>query len=459
MRVVIVGAGVVGRQLAAKISEEGHEVFIIDDYNRLREIEDYYDVKPIAGDPSCPHLLEEIIAEGAVDLLVAVTRSDAVNVMVGTIANRLGIRSKVVRIGSGKYFENPLVLTPYDLGIDEVLYPAKMAADRIFRLIYRPYAEYRNTFFGEELEVLGLPVKESAFLEGKKLSSLKELVSENFRVVCVVRFFEDGSSQAIVPTEGSLRLGENDKIFLCVKSSEMTSVAESLGFVNKTLGRIFIYGGGGVGHALAKNLQPQSVRVSLIESDRRRARELAYDLSEALILHGDGTDKNLLKGEGVHEADVFVAVTGDENSNLLSCLLAKDLGCPRTVVMTVKPDYIELQNQLSVDAVISQRQILVNQVIRYVRHGSIVSMDDLVEKEVQALQFMVTSRTCLLDMCLGTEQFRKEFPAEARIGGIFRCETKEIEVPSKKAKLQVGDRVLVFARVERVQELEEFFRS
>ncbi|MBF0432087.1 MAG: Trk system potassium transporter TrkA [Fibrobacteria bacterium] len=451
MKIVIAGAGTIGLNLATKLSYEGHDLFLIDnDRNKLRSAEEGLDVKTIVGEAASIEVLRQANAEDA-HLLIAVTRSDAVNILVCQLAARLGTKKRIARIRHSGCFQDPSVIIPYDLDIDMVIYPEGEVAKEIWQLLHRPFAIEVSTFFNDQIEVIGLHITENSILEAKTLTELKELSRHPFTIVGIVR-----DSNGIVPVAWDGVLKAEDKIYLSAISTDINEIVEDFGFETKKISNVFIYGGDTVGFNLAKRLENTKVQARILEPCRNRIHELAYELKKVLVLHGEGTDSSLLEGEGIEEADVFVAVTDDEEANLLSCILAKKKGAVKTISLVTKPDYIPLIADLGVDAVISKRLTTLNRIMQFVIRGEVVSVSDISEGEISAIEFRITKNTIVSGMEIGSEEFNDIFPDTAIIGGL-QLETGQVSVPEEGTVLNVGDRVIVYVPASAVREVEKIF--
>ncbi|MFC1584012.1 Trk system potassium transporter TrkA [Fibrobacterota bacterium] len=451
MKIVIAGAGTIGVNVAAKLSQEGHDLFLIDnDNDRLRSADESLDLKTVVGDATSVEDLRSIKA-GEADLLIAVTKSDTVNILACQLASKLGAKKNIARIRRSGCFKDPSILTPYDLGIDLVIFPEKEVAREILQLLFRAYATEVVTFFDERMEVVGLVVNDSSILVGKNRTEMEELSKTRFNLVGIVR--ED---EGIIPVDWDGTFQPGDKIYIVAPSGYMPEVAEDLGFEVKKLNNIFIYGGSAIGLNLARSLETSKVQTRILEPSRTVSRELAYELKKVLVLQGEGTDSSLLEGEGIEEADVFAAVTDDEEANLLSCILAKQMGAVKSVALVTKPDYVPLISALDVDAVISKRLITINRIMRFVRRGEVVSVSELSEEKIEAIEFRITNNTIVSGMELSSTEFKERFPKDAIIGGIQQ-ESGDILIPDGSTELNVGDRVMVYCSQEAVKEVEKIF--
>lgn len=459
MKILVIGAGTVGQTLAGKLSREGHDVIVLDTVSHhLRQLEEYYDLQTVSKNALDVDTLRHVGVEEA-DLVIAVTDSDATNVMVCHLASKMGAKKRVARIRSAGIFDDSSIVTDESLGINQTIFPEKMASNEIHRLLLKPYAVQAFEFLGHQVEVLEIAVDPGHKLVGMTMVDLPMLSKFPFRVAAIKR-----GSRAFIPGPGD-PIASGDHIFVTALASQIREVITNIGFNINPIEKVFIYGGTSVGMDVARSLEESSIQVVIVEPSRKRTKEMAFDLNNALVLHGEGTDANLLEGEGVSSAEVFVAVTNDENSNLLSCLLAKKLGVGKTISLVTKPDFVPLISQLNIDSVVSQRLMSINQIMLYVRRGNIVSVDELVEAQVQALEFRVTKRTLIIDCQIGSEEFQNEFPAGCLIGGLSRVASnadsgqpvRESQIVDGETVLEINDRVVVFCSEDKVPELEAFF--
>jgi trk system potassium uptake protein TrkA len=455
MRILIAGAGTVGTQLAGRLCDDNHDVIVVDSHSyRLRKLEEYYDLQVLYGDASSVDILKKVNVE-AMDLVIAVTDSDTSNVMIGHLADKMGAKFKIARVRNSGCFDDASILTPFEMGLDKVIFPETMAAREIHHLVTRPFAINAWHFLKDKVEVVELEIEPGSMLDGQVVRGIRCMSEYNFLLACVVRKNAKGVVNAFVPVNRKDEIQGGDHIYVVAHKDEIKKVVCNLGFDVKPVEKVFVYGGTNIGMEVARTLETSQVQVVMVEPHRPRTKEMAFELNKALVLHGEGTDANLLEGEGVAEAEIFIAVTKDENSNLLSCLLAKKLGVKKAISMVTKPDYVPLISELNIDSVISQRLMTINQIMRFVRRGAIVSFEELVEEQINALEFRVTDKTLVLGETLSSKIFRSEFPDEVLIGGVIRGE--EVLVPQGDTVLQEYDRVLVFCPHDLVAELEQFF--
>lgn len=451
MKIIIVGAGTVGFNLATKLSQLGHDLFLIDPNKpRLRLAEEGLDIKSIHGDATSVDILRQAEVESA-HLVISVSSVDAINLLTCHLAHKMGAQRTIARIRQSRCFLDPTVLTSYDLGIDSVIYPEQEVAKEIFHLISRSFASAVNTFFNDQIESIGLWLEKSSPLVGKNLESIQKMSSLPFSFVGLMR-----QTKIYLTSEEIGVLSPGDKIFLLAKESDVPDLVSSLGFETKKLNNLFVYGGTHTGLLLAKLLEGIRSETRIIEPDVQRARELALELKKVLVLHGEGTDTHLLVGEGIHEADVFVAVTENDELNLLSCLLAKQLGARKTVALVSKPDFNLLVGSLNIDSILSKRTTTINHIMQYVRQGEVVSVSEISEDQLEAIEYRISKFSQLVGKPLGGPEFKEIFPKQATIGAILTAQG-EVLIPQQKTELGVGDKVIVYSNINCVEELEKIF--
>jgi len=454
MRILVIGAGTVGNQLAARLSEENHDVVVVDqDYNKLRTLDEYYDLQTVVGDGTSIEILRKANVSSA-DLVIAVTNHDASNILICQLASRLDEKGKayrLARIRNSGCFDDHSVFSPEEAGIDRVIYPEELAAEKIYSLLQRPYADQVFQFLSGGIEVVALTLSFDHFLVGCTMSNLPRTTDLPYRIVALSK----KSGDSLIPVNWRQKLEPGDRIYLAAATKDLVQIVESMKFDVTPLRKIFVHGGTNIGFNVARRLEKTDIQVRIVEPSRRVTKQLAYELQNALVLHGEGTDAKLLDGEGLQGSDLFVSVTNDENANLLSCLLAKKMGVKKTIALVAKPDYVPLVTQLNVDSIISQRLMTVNRIMHFVRRGTVMQVEEMVEGQIQALEFRVTAQTAVTDVTLASDEFRRAFPADTILGGMIREE--EIIIPDGSASLQAGDRVVVFCTAEKVPELEKFF--
>src|SRR5690606_11329063 len=355
MRILILGAGEVGFHLTRQLSEEGHDVVIIEeDRDRVRAIEDAVDALVVHGNAASLATLEAAGIEKT-DLLLAVTSLDEINLMSCLSAAQYEVPIKIARVSKPDYFDHTGILPPERLGVDRMINPARECAIETFQLLQSAAATEFAQFEGGLVQLIGMRVQPGSRLAGHSLAELgTEQRRSRYLVAAIVR---DGNT--IVP-RGSDRIEEGDQIFVIGEPRHLPEILPEAGYTAFTLRRVVIAGGSREGLLLAQMLEEQKISCTILETDRGRAVALAETLRSSLVLHGDATDLDLLAIEGVGEADGFVAYTGSDETNLLSCLLAKNLGTRKVISLIERTNYIPLVSKVGIDAAVSPRMSTVN---------------------------------------------------------------------------------------------------
>lgn len=446
MRILILGAGEVGFHLTRQLSEEGHDVVIIEeDRDRVRAIEDAVDALVVHGNAASLSTLEAAGIEKT-DLLLAVTSLDEINLMACLSAAQYEVPIKIARVSKPDYFDHTGILPPERLGVDRMINPARECAIETFQLLQSAAATEFAQFEGGLVQLIGMRVQPGSRLAGHSLAELgTEQRRSRYLVAAIVR---DGNT--IVP-RGSDRIEEGDQIFVIGEPRHLPEILPEAGYSAFTLRRVVIAGGSREGLLLAQMLEEQRVSCTILETDRARAVSLAETLRSSLVLHGDATDLDLLEMEGIGEADGFVAYTGSDETNLLSCLLAKNLGTRKVIALIERMNYIPLVSRVGIDAAVSPRLSTVNAILSYVRRGSVLSVATLKGTSAEAIEFDVAPSFPYAGLPLA----QVRFPPGSLVGAIIRGD--RVIIARGTDAIRVGDRVIIFTLASAIPAVEALF--
>lgn len=431
MKITIIGAGKVGTEIAHRLSEEGHDIIVIDrDETQLAKINETLDVLTVKGNGSSSQLLKEIGVNDS-DLMVAVTESDEINMISCMTAKRVGIAKAIARIRDPDYARD-LIISKEDLGIDLVINPDYAASLEIFRLLTLKLAVHTEHFANGRVQMAELAVEETnSQLVNKRIQDID--LPKSCLIVGISRRGEmiiPGGKDCIKPSDTIYLLGNAESVNkLCAKFKRKGQKVQS----------VVIMGGGRSGLYLAEMLSRTGVKVKVIEQNMARCLELANRLADVLIIKGDGTDVDLLKREGIHETDSFVAVTGFDEENLLMALLAKQLGAKRVIAKVSRPSYAPLVERLGVDAAISPRLITISEIMRFIRGGRLLSLVLLLNEQAEVLEIIVQPGSRIV----GKPLYSSGLPKGVIIGAISRGD--QILIPKGSEVIQAEDRLVVFA--------------
>ena len=446
MRILILGAGEVGFHLARQLSDENHDVVIIEESrDRARGIQDAMDAMVVQGNAASLEVLERAGIQRT-ELLLAVTSVDEINLMACLTAAQYKVPIKIARVSKPDYFNYAGILPPERMGVDLMINPEQECALETFQLLQSAAATEFSQFEGGLVQLIGMRVTPDAPIAGKTLADLgREYRRSQYLIAAILR---DGAT--LIP-KGSDRIQAGDQIFVIGEPSHLPAVLPLAGHTGFRLRRVIIAGGSREGLILARMLEDHGVSCTIIESNRVRAATLAENLSKTLVLHGDATDLELLEMEGAGETDGFVAYTGSDETNLLSSLLAKTLGARKVVSLIERMHYIPLLSRVGVDAAVSPRRSTVNAILGYVRRGSVLSVTTLQGTQAEVIEFNISERFPYAGLPLSTVRF----PAGSLIGAIVRG--SRVIIPRGTDAIRIGDRVIVFTQPEAISQVESIF--
>ncbi|GBF35335.1 Trk system potassium uptake protein TrkA [Desulfocucumis palustris] len=431
MKITIIGAGKVGLEITRRLSEEGHDIVVIDrDEAKLNKIQEKMDVLTVRGNGSSAQLMRDSGISDS-DLLVAVTNSDEINMISCMTAKRLGIQRTIARIRDPDYARD-LIISKEDLGVDLVINPEYAASLEIMRLLTINLPVHTELFANGKVQMLELNIDEShSHFAGKKLMEIE--LPKSCLVVGISR-----KGNLIVPGGMDFIL-PGDTIYLLGNTESTNKICSRVKKRKQRVQSVLILGGGKIAYYLTERLCRQGLKVKIIEQNPERCKELSERLPEALILKGDGTDVELLKNEGIHETDGFVAVTGIDEENLLISLLAKQLGAKRVIAKVSRPSYAPLVERLGVDAAISPRLITIGEIMRFIRGGRLLSMVLLLNEQAEAMELIAQTGSKIVGRTLKNSGL----PKGVIVGAISR--ENKIIIPKGNEVIRPEDRLVVFA--------------
>ncbi|MCG2721123.1 MAG: Trk system potassium transporter TrkA [Thermodesulfovibrionales bacterium] len=440
MRVIIVGAGEVGYQIAKFLSLESLDVVVIDrDRNKIRRMAEEMDVAVIEGEGGSPSSLREAEAERA-DILLAVTDQDETNMIACLLAKAMfGIPRKIARIRNPEYFHNERLLMTLD--IDPAINPELEIAHAVARIIEAPFATDILDFEGGLVKVVGFKLPETSPLIGKTLKQFGSSAGKKFLIGLIVR---DGKT--IIPA-GDDVIKKGDIIYVPVKPDELQDTIALLGIAMKPVKKIMILGGGKTGQYIASQIEDKA-DVKIIEKNEERCKFLSKNLRRSLILHADGTEQKVLTEENIGDMDAFVAVSNNDELNIMVSLLAKKLGAKKTVALVNKTDYIYLAHGLGLQSVLSPRLITAGTILRYVRRGDILSLTAIADAKAEIIEGRILKTSPLAGKTLEKAQ-----PRASIIGAIIRGE--KVIIPSGSDTIMDDDKLIIFTLRESIKEVEK----
>lgn len=445
MKILIVGAGEVGFHIANRLSDENKDVVVVDrNPDALRRVSEYTDVQTVAGSGSSPAVLEEAGLKEA-DILLAVTDSDETNLVACLAADIISPSTKkLARVRNSDFDAYHDTFREHAPHIDTIINPEIEVVKTIERLISVSGAVEVEDLADGRLKLVGLRMDGHSSLAGQRLAEVSVKTGDsNFLVAAIVR-----NEKMIVP-RGDSRLMADDLVYFI---SEKAKLANSLRLFGKPLQpvkRVMIVGGGRVGARLAMRLEQEDIKVKIIESDAARCARLAEIMNRTVVLHGDGSDQELLSEENIADMDVVASLTSDEQTNILVSLLAKRMGAANTVTKISKFTYIPLMATIGIEQVVSSRLSAINSILQHVRKGRVLSAISLKGEQAEVIEAMALSTSELV----GSPLRKVSMPKGSLVVGVVRDD--EIIVPSGDTVIAPNDRVIIFAQRDTIPKIEK----
>jgi trk system potassium uptake protein TrkA len=453
MKILILGAGQVGASVAAALASENSDITVVDlDAGRLRELSERLDLRTVVGHASLPSVLGHAGAEDA-DLVIAVTSSDEVNLIACQVADALyKTPTKIARLREMEYLGHPELTQRGRSSIDVAISPEALVCKHVQRLIEYPGALQVLDFADGRAQLVAVRAVAGGALVGHQIRELREHLPSQVDAR-VAAIFRDG--KPITP-QGNTVIEIGDEVFFLADRRDIRLVMSELRKLDKPVRRVFIAGGGNIGRSLAKTLENQ-FSVKILERSRERAKRIAEDLGNSIVLVGDCADEDLLREENIDQTDVYCALTNDDEANILSAMLAKRMGCARVISLINRPAYAELVEGGSIDIAVSPQQVTLGALLTYIRQGTMVRVHSLRRGMAEAIEAVAigdrrTSRV------IGRALDELELPSAATIGGIVRGE--KLLIAHHDVIIEPNDHVIVFLMDKRqLPQVEALFRA
>lgn len=443
MKIIIIGAGKVGCQIAKTLSSENHDVTLIEKNDTIRQsAQNNLDVLTILGNGANVRTLEEAGIKQA-DMVIAVTSSDEANMIACMTAKQFGVPQKIARIRNPEYlYAN--ALSREKLGIDLTINPERATAREIVKLLKSPINVAQvQSFAGGKVQLFELKVEDSFPFINQQLKSI--IFKYPILVAAIFR-----NDKIIIPN-GEEKITVGDNLYILIKKDYFAGLNEIFNQKPLNMQNVMILGGSRIGIQTALILAKLGINTKLIERDKERCEKIAEKLPHTLVINGDGTNIDLLKSEGIETIDGFVAVTGFDEDNLLVALLAKHLGTKKVIAKVDRTNYIPILEKIGVDAVVNPRMTTASAILRFIRRGKIISLTLLKEGEAEVIELIVSPHSKIINKPLK----KANLPRNSIIGAIVRQD--KVIIPHGDDIIQPEDKIIIFALSSDIKKIEKIF--
>ncbi|MCU7853395.1 MAG: Trk system potassium transporter TrkA [Candidatus Thiodiazotropha sp. (ex Monitilora ramsayi)] len=451
MKIIILGAGQVGRSVANALVSEANDITVVDQNDALlQELQNRLDLSTVKGHAGQPDILRRAGAEDA-DMILAVTNSDETNMVACQVAYTLfHTPTKIARVRAQGYLDYPQLFESGAFPVDVLISPEQLVTDYIMKLIEFPGALQVLDFAGGRVRLVAVKAYHGGPLVGHALSTLYEHMPDvEARVAAIYREGE------VIQPHGDTVIKAEDEVFFLAASENIRSVMSELRELENPYKRLIFAGAGNIGRRLASALE-QKYRVKLIEQDPTRAREIAERLDSTIVLHGDSADEDLLLEENIENTDVFCAVTNDDEANILSAMLAKRLGAARVMSLINRPAYVDLVQSGTIDIAISPQQATIGTLLTRVRRGDVVQVHSLRRGAAEAIE-AVAHGDRSSSKVVGRAIEEIKLPKGTTIGAVVRGD--QVLIAHHDTMIESEDHVILFVvDKRRIREVEKLFQ-
>ena len=448
MKIIIAGAGEVGFHLAKLLSFESQDITLIDTHrDSLSYADTHLDIRVVRGDATSIKVLEDSNVTDT-DLVIAVTSSETTNITVCVLAKQLGAKRTIARISNTEFIDRKDEVGFTKFGIDELISPESLAANEIELLLNQSAFNDTYEFEGGALTMIGLHLnRTNSFID----KTVKEVASvfPNLKYVPIA-MQRYGTQYTIIP-RGDTQFKEGDQVYFITTKEGVDEIYELTGKERHEIRNVMILGGSNIGYKTASDLCKNRFNVKLIENDKEKAFEIADDIPSCLVINGDGRNVELLLEEDVQDMDAFISVTGNSETNIMSCLVAKSKGVKKTIALVENMDYFQLSHSIGIDTLINKKLLAANNIFRYIRKGEVVAMTKLNNMNAELLEFVVTPSSNVANKTIRDI----DIPRSAIIGGVVR--DGEGQIALGDFKIQSGDRVVVCCQPQSISKVEKLF--
>lgn len=445
MNIIITGAGAVGYHLAKLMSSESKDIYLIDENeDRLQYVSSHIDIFTICGDAKSLNVLMDAKVNNC-DLLIAVTSSEETNLLVSILAKKFGAKRTIARINDLDILNNKLKDIYNQLGVDTLISPVDLVSKEIKLLLNRSVFTDDLEFDEGKLSVFGITIGDKSPLINKTVIESSYLNPNlDFKPIALHR----NEDTIILKPETLIKT--NDIVYFISPPQCIDNVIKICGRECFDIKDVMILGGSNIGIVTAKLLEKE-YNVILIEKNRAKCEKIAGKLKNTLVVNLDARDVESLENEGLKEMDAFISATGDSETNIMSCLVAKNHGVKKTIARVENIDYIHLSQAIGIDTLINKKIIAASNIFKYVRKGDVDTIASLHGVDAEVIEYIVKPNTKITKKIIK----KLKFPKNANIAGVIR--NNNIYIPFGEFKLEAGDKAVVFSATEAIPKVEKFF--
>ncbi|AMC10678.1 portal protein [Lutibacter profundi] len=447
MKIIIVGAGDVGFHLAKLLSFESQDIYLIDmDAEKLEYASSHFDVITKKGDATSVKLLKEVNIDKS-DIFLAVTESQNTNFTLAVIAKKLGAKKTIARISSHEFTKNNEVDFK-ELGIDFMISPGELAAEEIKMLLHQSAFNDTIEFENGTLNILGSTLEYNSPLIGLTVEEARHKFFDVAFITIAIK--PENSTETIIP-RGNTKYSAFDQVYFSIPKNSIKKLYKLMGKTPFGVKDVMILGGSKIGVKAARNLCDGNFNTKLIEIDKERAKEIAEKLPNALIIKGDGRNVELLDEENISEMDAFIAVTGNSETNIMTCLVAKSKGVKKTIALVENMDYINISQTIGIDTLINKKLLAASAIFKHVRKGDVLKLANLHNIDAEVLEFNVKEDSAVTKKLIKDIKLTKK----AVFAGVIRDGIALMTFGD--FQILAGDKAVVFCLPEAIYNVEKLF--
>ena len=452
MNIIICGAGTVGYSIAKQLSAQGHSITVIDQESKdIKKINDNLDAKGIVGKASFPSVLEGAGAKDA-DMIIAVTRNDETNMIICQLAHSLfNVQKKIARIRSNEFLEGKWskLYNKSNLPIDVIISPEIEVAKTLYRKLEAPGALDNVPFADGLINVIEVSVDKNCPIKNIPLKDCTAKFPDFLANIIAVK-----RKDKIIFMKKQDYLFEGDTAYVVVSSAQLNQILKAFGHEEKLASKILIIGGGNIGYNLAMFLEKgmEGARVKIIEKDKSRAEKIASDLNSSIVINGDALDEEILKEANIEEVETVLALTNDDENNIMACVLAEKYSpSKRTIAIVNKSNYSLLQKSLNIDDLVDPRMTTVSKILEQVHKGAIETVYSIFNGEYEFIEAEILEKSDLVNKTIKEANLAEHI----RIGAVLR--DKKVIIPRSSFKFEKKDLVVFLAKRELLNDVESIF--